>query len=116
MPPAINSTGRGATRGIRPTSDGASAYPRRLGRPVARRRRRHAREAPAPRPGARPSVVWRRRRRRRAAGVAGGGLEQDLGAERDAEAGDALGIDVGPPAQPAAGGGYGRLGVVSESV
>ena len=48
--------------------------------------------------------------------VAGGGLEQHLGAERGAEAGDALRVDVGPPAQPAQGGVDGRLGVVAESV
>ena len=49
-------------------------------------------------------------------GVAGGGLEQHLGAERDAEAGDSLRVDVGPAAQPAQSGVDGGLGVVAESV
>ena len=44
------------------------------------------------------------------------GLEQDLGAERGAEACDPLRVDVRPPGQPVDGGVDGRLRVVAEAV
>ena len=48
--------------------------------------------------------------------VVGGRVEQHLAAEREAEAGDALGVHVGPMLEVVEARGDGRLGVVAEAV